>query len=479
VTEFSNPARDDTVVHAFRDDALGDLDATGLAARIAAGEVSVREVTEAAIARAESVGPTLNALAFADFDRALTEADRPHEGVFAGVPTVVKDNVDVAGLPTQHGSVAFAAQPARVDSDFVTQYLSTGVLSLGKSRLPEFGFSASTEFMDAEAVHNPWNLAFSPGASSGGSAALVASGVVPIAHANDGGGSIRIPAAACGLVGLKPSRGRTVPDAMDKTLPIRIIAQGAVTRSVRDTARWMAAAERHYRNPALPPIRLVEGPSSTRLKVGVVVDSVTVSRTDDETRKSVHATADLLADLGHHVEECPMPVNSSFVEDFCIYWGFLSFVISSNGKRMLGPDFDRDATDNLTRGLAAMYRKNIAKTPRVLYRLRRTYREYAQIFQKYDVILSPTLAHTTPELGYLSPTQSFEELFDKLIAYTAFTPLNNASGGPAISLPMHETSRGLPLASHFSADHGDERTLLELAFELEQATPWRRIQDAR
>jgi amidase len=241
----------------------------------------------------------------------------------------------------------------------------------------------------------------------------------------------------------------------------------------------MAAAERYYRNPALPPIRLVEGPSSTRLTVGVVVDSVTASRTDDETRKSVHATADLLADLGHHVEECPMPVNSSFVEDFCIYWGFLSFVISSNGKRMLGPDFDRDATDNLTRGLAAMYRRKIAKTPRVLYRLRRTYREYAQIFQKYDVILSPTLAHTTPELGYLSPTQSFEELFDKLIAYTAFTPLNNASGGPAISLPLHETSRGLPLASHFSADHGDERTLLELAFELEQATPWRRIQDAR
>ena len=173
-----------------------------------------------------------------------------------------------------------------------------------------------------------------------------------------------------------------------------------------------------------------------------------------------------------------MPVGTSFVEDFCIYWGFLSFVISGNGKRMLGPDFDRDATDNLTRGLAAMYRKKIAKTPRVLYRLRRTYREYAEMFQKYDVILSPTLAHTTPELGYLSPAQSFEDLFDKLIAYTAFTPLNNASGGPAISLPLHETSRGLPLASHFSADHGDERTLLELAFELEQATPWRRIQDA-
>ncbi len=467
------------LVHAFRDDALGDLDATGVAERIATREVSIREVTEAAIARAESVEPALNGLACADFDRALTEADRPHRGVFAGVPTVVKDNVDVAGLPTQHGSVAFAAKPARAHGDFVKQYLSTGVLSLGKSRLPEFGLSASTEFVDAEPVHNPWNLAFSPGASSGGSAALVAAGVVPIAHANDGGGSIRIPAAACGLVGLKPSRGRTVSNAMDTSMPIRIIAQGAVTRSVRDTARWMAAAERQYRNPGLPPIRLVEGPSSTRLKIGVVVDSVTVTPTDDETRKSVHATADLLAELGHHVEECPMPVGPSFAEDFGLYWGFLSFLISNAGKRTLGPDFDRDATDNLTRGLAALYRKNIAKTPRLLYRLRRTRGEYAKVFQKYDVVLSPTLAQTTPRLGYLSPTQSFDELFDKLIAYTGFTPLNNAAGGPAISLPIHETSRGLPLASHFSADHGDERTLLELAFELEQATPWRRIQDVR
>ncbi|MDV7243058.1 MULTISPECIES: amidase [Rhodococcus] len=478
MTDNSTP-RKDSAVHAFRDDALGDLDATGIAERIASKEVSVREVTEAAIARAESVEPLLCGLAFPDFDRALTESGRPHEGVFAGVPTVIKDNVDVAGQPTQHGSAAFTATPARADSDFVAQYLSTGIVSLGKSRLPEFGFSASTEFMDAEPVHNPWNLAYSPGASSGGSAALVASGVIPIAHANDGGGSIRIPAAACGLVGLKPSRGRTVPDAMDKTLPVRIISQGAVTRSVRDTARWMAAAERYYRNPTLPPIRLVEGPSTTRLRIGVVVDSVTTSPTDDETRKSVHATADLLAALGHHVEEAPMPVNQSFVDDFCTYWGFLAFVISNNGKRMLGPDFDRAGTDNLTRGLAAMYRKKMARTPQMLYRLRRTYREYAQVFQTYDVVLSPTLAHTTPELGYLSPRQGFEELFDKLIAYTAFTPLNNASGGPAISLPLHETSQGLPLASHFSANHGDERTLLELAFELEQATPWRRIQDAR
>ncbi|TSD44835.1 amidase [Rhodococcus sp. KBS0724] len=464
-------------VHAFTDDALGDLDATGVAARIESGEVTAREVLEASIARAEAVQGQLNALACTDFDRALARSNRPAKGAFAGVPTAIKDNTDSAGLPTQQGSKAFTAVPAKADSDFAKQFLSTGANSIGKSRLPEFGFSASTEYMTEEPVHNPWNPAYSPGASSGGAAALVAAGVLPIAHANDGGGSIRIPAAACGLVGLKPTRGRTVADPADKSMPIRLIAQGAVTRTVRDTARWMSAAESYYRNPRLAPVRLIEGPSSTRLRVGVITDSVTVTKTDDETRKSVEATAELLASLGHHVEDAALPVGPEFINDFSIYWGFLSFAISTGGKQMLGPDFDKSGTDNLTKGLYTLYRKNLAKTPRVLYRLRRLQQQYSAMFLKYDVVLSPVLGHTTPELGYLSPAQPFEELFDKLIAYTSFTPLNNISGGPAISLPLHQTSNGLPLASHFSADLGDERTLLELAFELEEAQPWRRIQD--
>ncbi|MGC0366853.1 amidase [Rhodococcus sp. 27YEA15] len=464
-------------VHAFADDALGDLDATGVAAAIRGGEVSAREAMEAAVHRAEAVQGQLNALACPDFDRALSRSNRPGAGIFAGVPTAIKDNTDSAGLPTRQGSRSFTAAPAKADSDFAKQFLSTGVISIGKTRLPEFGFSASTEYMTEEAVHNPWNTSYSPGASSGGAAALVAAGVVPIAHANDGGGSIRIPAAACGLVGLKPTRGRTVNDPADKSMPIRLIGQGVVTRSVRDTARWMAGAESYYRNPRLAPVRLVEGSGSTRLRVGVIVDSVTTTRTDDETRKSVEATAELLAGLGHHVEDAALPVGPGFVEDFGIYWGLLSFAISNGGKLMLAPDFDKSATDDLTKGLYALYRKNIAKTPRVLRRLRQLQQAYLDMFQKYDVVLSPTVAHTTPELGYLSPAQPFDELFDKLITYTSFTPLNNVTGGPAVSLPLHQSTAGLPLASHFSADLGDERTLLELAFELEQAQPWRRIQD--
>ena len=404
-----------TPIHAFTDDALGDLDATGVAARIESGEVTAREVMEASIARAEAVQGQLNGLACTDFDRALARSNRPAKGVFAGVPTAIKDNTDSAGLPTQQGSTAFTAIPAKADSDFAKQFLSTGAISIGKTRLPEFGFSASTEYMTEEPVHNPWNPAYSSGASSGGAAALVAAGVLPIAHANDGGGSIRIPAAACGLVGLKPTRGRTIADPADKSMPIRLIAQGAVTRTVRDTARWMSAAENYYRNPRLAPVRLIEGPSSTRLRVGVIADSVTVTKTDDETRKSVEATAELLASLGHHVEDAALPVGPEFIDDFSIYWGFLSFAISTGGKQMLGPDFDKSGTDNLTKGLYTLYRKNLVKTPRVLYRLRRLQQQYSAMFLKYDVVLSPALGHTTPELGYLSPAQPFEELFDKLI----------------------------------------------------------------
>ncbi|WP_024796046.1 amidase [Tomitella biformata] len=472
----SAPRSTEPHVHAFRYDALGRDDATEIARRIAAGEVSAREVAQAAIERTQLLQPALNAVAFAAYDRALTEADKPHTGVFAGVPTIIKDNIDVAGLPTNQGSAALDAGPAKKDGAFTRQLLSTGLVNLGKSRLPEFGFNASTEYVGADPVRNPWNPEYSAGASSGGSAALVAAGALPIAHANDGGGSIRIPAAACGLVGLKPSRGRMVLEDADRSLPIRIIGQGVLTRTVRDTARFFAGAEAYYRNPKLAPVRLVAGPAATRLRIGVIVDSITGIPTDGETRAAVAHTADLLAGLGHHVEEAAIPVGESFIEDFSVYWGFLSFAIATGGKQMYGPSFNSNHTDTLSKGLAVMYRKKMAKTPQVLYRLRRTYRQYAEMFQQFDVVLSPVVAHTTPEIGFLSPEQGYEELFRKLTTYTAFTPLNNASGGPAISLPLARSRAGLPIGMHFSADRGDERTLLELAFELEQAQPFALIQ---
>lgn len=464
-------------VHAFNpNDALGDLDAVGVAELIRSGDVSTRDVTEAAIARANAVNPQLNGIQLATFDRARRAADGAATGEFAGVPTFVKDNTDVAGLPTNQGSLAINAQPAKTDAPFARQFLAQGFTVLGKSTLPEFGFNASTEYQGLPPTRNPWNPAYSAGASSGGSAAMVAAGVVPIAHANDGGGSIRIPAAACGLVGLKPTRDRVIPAAEAASLPIDIISNGVVTRSVRDTAHFIAAAERFHANPRLPRIGLVEGPSARRLKIGMIVDSITSTPTDEDTRGAVHDTAMLLEKLGHTVIEVPVPVDGSFADDFTLYWGLLAFASRLQGKKIYGPGFDRSKTDALTNGLAAMFKRKMYKLPGVIRRLKKTEQLYATAFEGYDLCLSPTLGYTTPLLGHLSPDVPFDQLLERLVAYAAFTPLNNTAGTPAISLPLSTTSTGMPLGVHFSAAHGDERTLLELAYELEAAKPFARIQ---
>lgn len=465
-----------TRVDAFTDDALGGHDATAVASLVDNATISATEAVEAAIERAERVEPRIAAIQYADFERARARArTSPTHGPFTGVPTFIKDNIDLAGIPTDQGSQAVRALPAATDAKFASQFLDQGVLPLGKSRMPEFGFNATTEFEDLAPARNPWHTDYSTGASSGGSAALVAAGVVPMAHGNDGGGSIRIPAACCGLVGLKPSRGRLLDQPTNAMLPVKIICEGVLTRTVRDTARFLAAAERYYRNSRLAPVGNVEGPGRTKLRIGLVLDSITSNPTDAETRAAITATANTLSGLGHTVEEVPMPVAPRFIDDFTLYWGFLSYVITRFGGRSMSPRFDASQVDRLSKGLAAMYRRNLASTPGMVYRLRRTAREYARAFASYDLVLSPVLAHTTPPLGYLSPAQDFDQLMQRLIEYVSFTPLNNASGGPAVSLPTGTSSLGLPLGAHLSANHGDERTLLEVAFELEQAAPWPRI----
>ena len=255
------------------------------------------------ISRAVAAAHDLDAIVVDDVERALRLAAGPLTGRLAGVPTYVKDNTDVAGLATRQGSRAMPDVPAAADAPFTTQLRAAGLVPLGKSSLPEFGWSASTEFDEWDPTRNPWDTAFSSGASSGGAAALVASGVVPIAHANDGGGSIRIPAAACGLVGLKPTRGRLAPDVHAAQLPVDVVCNGVLTRTVRDTAHFLAAAEAHRTAPGLPPVGLVEGPSARRLRVGLVLDSLTDPPTDADTRAAVLATAELLTSLGHDVVE--------------------------------------------------------------------------------------------------------------------------------------------------------------------------------
>ncbi|WP_405020023.1 amidase [Kitasatospora sp. NBC_00070] len=462
-------------VHAFGDDALGEHDAVALAAAVRAGEVSAGELAAAAVERAGKVAGQLAPVAFEAYRSPRTGSSGPGAAL-AGVPTFLKDNVDLRGMPTGQGSAAFTARPARRTAGFAEQLLGTGVTVLGKTRLPEFGLNASTEYADAEPVRNPWRPSHSPGASSGGAAALVAAGVVPIAHANDGGGSIRIPAACCGLVGLKPTRGRLVLNEQGRRLPIDLVTDGVLTRTVRDTAAFFGAAEQHYRNPALPPLGLVAGPGDRRLRIGLVLDSP-IAVTDGQTRHAVERTAARLEALGHRVEPTVLPFGEQFAHDFTLYWGYIAFLIAATGKLLLDRGFQARRLDGLTLGLRRGYRREFLRTPGVLRRLRQAERTYAGMFGAYDLILCPVLAHVAPPIGHLSPNVPFEELIERLRRYVAFTPVNNVTGAPALALPTGETTDGRPIGVHLLAPHGGERLLLELAFELEQDRPWRRIQD--
>ena len=464
-------------VHAFGDDALGDLDAVGMVHAMRRGTVSSAELIDAAIARVTAVNPALNGLAHDAFDKARARAARKQGGYFDGVPTFFKDNVDVDGMPTMNGTDAWAPQPQSGNGDFARFFLKTGLVPLGKTQLSEFGFSASAEHPRIGAVRNPWNTDYTAGASSSGSGAFVAAGVVPIAHANDGGGSIRIPAACNGLVGLKPSRGRLPQDRLTRQMPVRLVNDGVLTRSVRDTAAFYREAERIWRNRALNPIGAVSGPGDERLRIAVVTRSV--NRDSSPTMRD-HAlkSAALLESLGHRVTYLDnTPVPESFADDFLLYWASLAMTLVRTGRRTFGPSFDRTRLDSLTLGLDRHATRNLHRLPLAITRLSRLRKVTARFYSDYDVLLTPTLADDTPRIGHLDPSADYQQVIDRLIEWVAFTPLQNATGEPSLSLPLAQSADGMPVGMMFSAPIGHEKRLLELAYELEAARPVARIQD--
>ncbi|MEM7271810.1 MAG: amidase [Actinomycetota bacterium] len=475
----ADPAADgQRSVSSFGDDALGDRDAVGLAAAVAAGEVSPAELVEAAIGRADKVQPQLNAVAVTDYERARAKAEafgdpssRPGS-VFDGVPSFVKGVAEVAGLPNRFGSRAVPDKPADESSPTVVQLESTGLVSLGLTTTPEFGLTASTEALVTGITRNPWSLDHSPGGSSGGSAALVAAGVVPVAHANDGGGSIRIPASCCGLVGLKPSRGRMARIDLPNIIPVDLAAEGIVSRSVRDTATYLHGAELHRRAAELPSIGHVTSPSDRRLRVGVVTERVDGVPLDSVNRSEVLRVAGQLEALGHDVELIPNPFPARFADDFMMLWAYAPFLLSTVGKRVMGPEFDRKQLEPWTQWLVSHFRRRAAKAPAAFRRMRRLVAEFGTAFAAHDVLLSSTLGGPLHEIGYLSPELPGEVHLARAIAHCPTTPPYNVGGGPAVSLPLAVDGNGLPMGIHFGADVGQEAMLLELAFELEAAHPW-------
>ncbi len=254
-----------------------------------------------------------------------------------------------------------------------------------------------------------------------------------------------------------------------------IVANGVLTRSVRDTAAFYREAERTWRNPKLAPVGDVTGPGRQRLRIAVLTRSVQ-RECSPAVRELALKSAGLLEELGHRVEHLDEPpVPASFVEDFVLYWGFLAFAQVRGGRRLFGHTFDRTRLDSLTLGLERHSGRNIHRLPAAIMRLRRLRRRTAEFFRTYDAVLTPTLADETPRIGYLAPTD-YRQVMDRLIDWVAFTPLQNVTGEPAISLPLAQSADGMPVGMMLSADLGQESLLLELAYELEEARPWARIQ---
>ncbi len=261
-----------------------------------------------------------------------------------------------------------------------------------------------------------------------------------------------------------------------RDMPIRIVSDGVVTRSVRDTAAFYREAERVYRPLSLPPVGDVTRPSSARLRIGLNTSGVGRGA-DAEITALTEQTASLLEDLGHTVSMAEVPAGERFADDFLLYWSALAFALLRMGAKEHGETWDRTRHDNLTLGLAQHARRNLHRLPATILRLKGQARRVKQVYDEYDVTLTPTLGTPTPKIGHLDPTQDYDTIVDRLLTWVTFTPWQNITGAPAISLPLATTAEGLPQGMMFGAAPGQEALLLGLAYELEQARPWARIQD--
>ncbi|HBK91088.1 MAG TPA: amidase [Parvularcula sp.] len=450
---------------------LAGLDAVETAARIRSGALSAKEAVDAAIARAEALEPSINAIAFKRFNRARENAGGA-TGPWAGVPTFIKDLDDVIGEPTGFGSRAFPGYKGKEQSPLVNAYLGLGVVSLGKSTTPEFGLTATTEPLSTGKTRNPWNTDYSTGGSSGGAAALVAAGVVPVAHASDGGGSIRIPAACCGNVGLKVSRNRFPFARPDPVGPINLSVHGVQSRTVRDTAAVIAAMEQAPEVSGLPPVGLVTGPARRRLRIAMFTAGGAGRAVDPEVAAAARAAGKLCEDLGHSVEEMVIGFGKDVEEAFLIYWAAMAEAIVTAWESATKLKRNGLAFEPFTLGLVEFFEARRDKLASAITRLQEVTREYEAMFASADILLSPVLAAPPARIGWLDVRVDFPEALERVSNYAQFTGLNNIAGAPAISLPLATAQSGLPIGVMFSAGAGDEKTLLELSYEIEQAAPW-------
>ncbi|MCZ7535129.1 MAG: amidase family protein [Acidimicrobiia bacterium] len=478
-------------------DELATLDATAQADLVRSGAVSRRELVDAAIARIEKTNPEINAVISTRFERAVTDIDAvdavdaiddspPSDAPFPGVPFLLKDLAcPMAGEPSHEGMRALreAEHTATHDGHLTRRYRRAGLVVLGRTNTPELGLLPTTEPDSYGPTRNPWDPQRTPGGSSGGSAAAVAAGLVPFAHGSDGGGSIRIPAAACGLVGLKTSRGRVSIGPHAGELNRFLSVQFALTRSVRDAAALLdvAAGEETGDPIVAPPARrpyLDEvGVDPGRLRVGLMTSIPgTADPVHPECVAAAQDAAGLLESLGHHVEVSHPAAfdDPSRVGPFLTVWSANAAYALDSWGRALGRDLGEGDVEPLTWALASHGRSTSAtQFLTAVGEMQSWCRSFLDWWDEFDVLLTPTLGEPTPALGSFAATsESPMAGFMRSASFTPYTPVCNQTGQPAISLPLGHDSDGMPLGTHLVAAPFREDLLIRVAAQLEDARPW-------
>lgn len=461
---------------------LDRQDGLGLGHLVRSGQLSAAELLEAAITRAERVNPQLNGIATRLYEAARSELPRLAGGPFHGVPLPVKEmGAMIAGAPTTSGSRATAGAVAPFDNEIVQRFRAMGFNIFCTTTSPELGLNFVTESALHGATRNPWNPELSPGGSSGGSAAMVAAGVAPLAHANDGGGSIRVPASMCGLFGIKATRGRTPAGPLMEVFG-GMVSDGAVSRTVRDSAAFLdgiSAPElgAPYWAPPKTGSYLAEvGRNPGRLRIAMM-RSYPGRAVDPECIAAVEDAAKLLADLGHEVVEDQPTVDFETLSraHYRIAGATTGAMIEMMGG-LRGRPVGEDELDALARIFLAQARADGSiDYAQAVMTTRQVGRQVSEFMERYDVLLSPTVARARVVIGefdFTDPTVPLEEARNRLMDFATFTPIQNATGHPAASLPLYWTADDLPIGVQIAGRFGDEAGLLRLAAQLETARPW-------
>ncbi|MBM3517027.1 MAG: amidase [Alphaproteobacteria bacterium] len=461
------------------------LDGVGLADLVRRKQVAPAELVETCIELIEKHNPRLNAVIHRMDDMARQAAKSVAAGPLQGVPFLLKDiGAHCAGAPYWAGSKVLKGYVPDHDTELTRRFKRAGLIICGKTNTPEFGFDSSTEPDLFGATRNPWDTGRTAGGSSGGSAAAVAAGIVPIAHANDGGGSIRIPAAACGLVGLKPTRLRNPwgPDAGDVAFGLAV--EHVVTRSVRDSAAVLdATAGDEIGMPYAPPGKerpfLEEaGREPGRLRIAFTTAAMAGDPVDPECVAATRQVARLLEDLGHFVEEeAPRFADTDRTAANDLFKILASALNAANMiefEKLTGRPSRLEDVEISSRACIEYGRTLTAiDLIQAVNRMHRIGRVMARFLQKYDILLTPSLAAPPIPLGHLAPRNpDLDGHIRNIFGFAAFTPLANVSGQPAISLPLNQSAGGLPVGAHFTARFGEEGLLFRLAAQLEATQPW-------